>query len=243
MPKPDYTELDLGPVPQDRPIIMVNMVASLDGKVVVEGTEKGLGSKVDQRLMRELRVNADLVLNGAGTLRASGTSARLGDEELEALRVAHGKPRLPTAVVLSRSGALPLDRTFFTATDFDAIVYLSDAAPADNRRALLATSRPIVLVPDGHELEVMLAHMRHELGAGVLLVEGGPDTNAHLFEADAVDHWFMTLGPVIVGGRDTKTAVEGARAFTRDELRRFALVSAVPNEDTSEVYLHYRRAR
>ena len=75
----------------------MNMVMSADGKVVIEGTEAGIGSKTDQRLMRELRVNADAVLNGANTLRASGTSSRLGDEGLEELRIANGKPRFPIA--------------------------------------------------------------------------------------------------------------------------------------------------
>ena len=90
MTKPDYTTLELPPPPADRPYVLMNMVSSVDGKVVIEGTEQGLGSKVDQRLMRELRVNADMVINGASTLRASGSSPRLGDEALEALRSAEG---------------------------------------------------------------------------------------------------------------------------------------------------------
>ena len=56
--KPDYTALDFPDPPADRPYIYVNMVMSTDGKVVIEGTEQGLGSPIDQRLMRELRVSA-----------------------------------------------------------------------------------------------------------------------------------------------------------------------------------------
>ena len=92
MAKPDYTSLELPPPPDDRPYVLINMVMSADGKVVVEGTEQGIGSKVDQRLMRELRVNADVVLNGANTLRASGSSSRLGDPVLEHLRIRAGGP-------------------------------------------------------------------------------------------------------------------------------------------------------
>jgi riboflavin biosynthesis pyrimidine reductase len=82
--------------------------------------------------------------------------------------------------------------------------------------------------------------MRESLGANVLLCEGGPTTNAQLFELDVVDDYFLTLGPVIVAGKDTLTAVEGKKPFTRETARRLELVSAVPNEETSEVYLHYR---
>ena len=116
--KPDYTSLDLPPAPPDRPYVLMNMVMSADGKVVIEGTEAGIGSTTDQRLMRELRTNADIVLNGANTLRASGTSSRLGDESLEALRIARGKPRYPIAAVVSRSGALPLERDLLHGARF-----------------------------------------------------------------------------------------------------------------------------
>lgn len=240
MTKPDYTSLELPPPPADRPYVLMNMVSSVDGKVVIEGTEQGLGSKVDQRLMRELRVNADMVINGASTLRASGSSPRLGDEALEALRGARGKPRFPLGATISRSGELPLDKIFFTARDFETIVYLSESTPEERRAAVAATGRRVVELPTGEEVARMLRHMRAELGVEVLLVEGGPTLNAELFVLDAVDEFFLTIGPEIVGGRDTITAVEGKVRFTRETVRRLDLVSAVPNEDTSEVYLRYR---
>ena len=145
MAKPDYTSLDLPPPPPGRPYVVMNMVMSVDGKVVVEGTEQGIGSKIDQRLMRELRVNADVVLNGANTLRASGTSSRLGDEILEQIRTSRGKPRYPVAAVVSASGDLPLDKIFFTARDFPAVIYLSKKAPAARRKARVC----ILLLPMG----------------------------------------------------------------------------------------------
>jgi len=242
MTKPDYTTLDLPGPPGDRPYLLINMVMSVDGKAVIEGTEKGIGTTTDQRLMRELRVNADVILGGAGTLRASGASARLDDPALEALRLTRGKPRLPTSAVISRSGSLPLERTFFTARDFEGIVYLSESAPAAARAAIVATGRRVVDLPEGQELAAALRHMRFELHASVLLVEGGPGLNAQLFEAGLVDEYFTTLGPVVVGGKDTLTAVEG-RAFARDHVKRLDLLSAVPNEETGEVYLRYRVRR
>lgn len=243
MTKPDYTELGLPPPPPDRPYIMVNMVMSMDGKVVVEGTEQGIGSKVDQRLMRELRVSADVILNGASTLRASGTSSRLGDPILEQVRLARGKPRYPVAAVISASGDLPLDKIFFTARDFEAVVFLARNAPAERRKAVQATGRPVILLPARGFMTAMLKHMRTEMGAEVLLVEGGPSVNAELFHLGVVDEFFVTIGPVVVGGRNTKTPVEGESPFTRKTLPHFELVWAVPNPDTSEVYCRYRRIR
>ena len=239
--KPDYTALQFPAPPPDRPYVLVNMVMSADGKVVIEGTEQGLGSEVDQRLMRELRANADIVITGAGTLRASGASSRVRYTDLEQLRTARGRPPNPTAAVLSGSGDLPLDGLFFTADDFDAVVYLSARAPEQRRDAISATGRSVVVLDDGDEVPSMLRHMRRHLGASVLLVEGGPSLNAELFTHGLVDEFFVTLGPLVVGGEGTLSAVGGAPP-TAARVTRLELVSAVSNSETSELYLRYRAA-
>ncbi|WBL36530.1 dihydrofolate reductase family protein [Tepidiforma flava] len=243
MPKPDYTVLEFPPPPEGRPYVVINMVMSVDGKVVVDGTEQGLGSKVDQRLMRELRVHADVVLNGANTLRASGSSSRLGDPLLEQVRAARGREGLPIAATITATADLPLDRIFFTASDFDAVVYIARGAPAAKIAAVRATGRQVVILPKRNDLAAMLRHMRDDLGASLLLCEGGPMVNAGLFAIGAVDELFMTIGPRIVAGRDTLTPVEGERPFTRRTMKQLELVSAVPNEETGELYCRYRVRR
>ena len=239
---PTYHSLDLPRPPDGRPYVLLNMVMSLDGKAAVGRDERGMGSKADQRLMRELRTNADLVLSGAGTLRATGVSPRLGSVELEGLRESRGKPRLPTSVVLTRTGKLPFERPFFTANDFDAIVYVADSAPKGTVEAIVSAGRPAMLLPREGAISWMLAHMRYELGADVLLVEGGPDVNAQLFELDVIDEFFLTLAPLVIGGRETITPVEGL-PLAPAELPNFSIVASAVNEETNEVYLRYRRSR
>lgn len=237
--KPDYTSLEFPPAPADRPYVLVNMVSSVDGRTVIEETERGLGSKVDQRLMRELRTNADVVLNGASTLRASGSSPRLGDEALEELRVARGRSRVPIGAVVSASGELPLERPFFTAEDFEAVVYLSESAPAERRAAVEGTGRPVVSVPRGDEIPSMLRHMRRELGAEVVLVEGGPTLNGQLLEAGMLDELFVTVGPLLVGGSEPRTAIEQLRAPSLEGVTRLVPLSVFLNPETGELYLRY----
>ena len=238
--KPDYVALTFPQPPTDRPYVIVNMVESIDGRATIEGTERGLGSPADQRLMRELRTHADVVLDGAGTLRASGTSSRLGDPALEVVRRTRGKSNAPIAAVLSASGDLPLDRTFFTARDFDAVVYLSQRAPETRRLAIEATGRPVVQLPAGEEIQGMLRHMRDELAASLLLVEGGPSINGALLEVDCVDEFFVTVGPVLVGGSDPRTIVHETRPRSLGTTKRLELLSAYTNPDNGEVYLRYR---
>jgi riboflavin biosynthesis pyrimidine reductase len=240
MAKPDYVALSFPPPPPDRPYVVVNMVMSADGKVVLGDTEQGIGSTVDQRLMRELRVHADVVLNGAETLRKSGTSSRLGGfEELELVRKQRGKSRFAIAATLSSSGDLPLDKPFFVARDFDAIVYLGEETPTERRSAIEATGRSIAVLPREDRILAMLRHMRHDLGANLLLLEGGPSLNAEFFAVGAIDELFFSVGALIIGGKDAKTPVEGP-GFAGSKPPRLQLVSATPNEETNEVYLRYR---
>ena len=239
--RPDYTRLEFGPPLEDRPYVIANMVASADGKVVIEGTERGLGSADDQALMRELRVHADVVLNGAGTLRASGTSSKV-PEELQRLRESAGKRPHPIAAVVTASADLPLEALFFTARDFEAVVYVSEQADRARIEAALATGRPVVMVPAEDHLPSMFRHMRRELGASLLLVEGGPATNGELFDRGLVDELFLTLGAVVVSGDGTLTAARSARAASLDGVSRLDLVSAAVSPSTSEVDLRYRVA-
>src|SRR5581483_5193596 len=77
-----YTDLMLPEPPADRPFVYLNMVSSVDGKATVDGSERGLGSADDKRMMQELRSHADAVMNGATTLRVSGSSPLVRDEAL-----------------------------------------------------------------------------------------------------------------------------------------------------------------
>ena len=235
----DYTRLNFPEPPSDRPFVAINMVMSADGRTVVDGTERGLGSSLDQRLMRELRVHFDVVLNGAATFRASGTSARLNNPRLEQWRTDRGMSSSPIAAVLTRSGTLPPERRFFTDHSFEAVIYLSSAAPESVRQELESRGRPVVVVPEGDEASAALNHMKSELGASRVLVEGGAKLNGDLIRQDCVDEYFLTLAPKVTGGQSAYPAVSWPGESTASEIRQLELLHAV-TAATGEVYLRYR---
>ena len=242
--QPDYTTLEFPEPPDDRPYVIADMIASADGKTVIEGNEAGLGSRTDRRLLHELRLHADVVLSGAGTLRATGASPRLHEDDLEALRRERGKSRTPIGATITASGDVPLDAGFFTSDEFEAYVYLADSAPPGRRTAIEATGRPVVEVPADDAVTAMLRHMRSELGARLVMLEGGPTLNGECFRAGVVDELFLTLGGVVVGGHGLPTAVEmPAVTASRETVTRLELLAAAPNPETDEVYLRYRVRR
>lgn len=235
----DYTGLSFPEPPSERPFAAINMVMSADGRTVVDGRERGLGSALDQRLMRQLRVHFDVVLNGAATFRASGSSARLNDPKLEQWRTERGMTASPIAAVLTRSGDLPPERRFFTDRSFEAVIYLSSAAPDCVRRELASRGRAVVSVPEGDEAASALEHMRRELGASRVLVEGGARLNGELIRRGLVDEYFLTLAPRIVGGGTAHAAVQWPGEPTVDGIRQLQLLHAIP-ADSGELFLRYR---
>lgn len=237
---PGYAQLTFPEAPEDRPYVVVNMVMSGDGKIVIEGTEQGLGSKADQALMGQLRSHADAVLNGGETLRKSGSTPLPRSAEMRALREQRGLSKAPLGVILSRGGDLPLDAEFFTSPEFEGVVFLADSAPEKRRRALEGTRRRVVPVPAGDAVRAMLASLRREFNVRLLLCEGGAQLNGSLFDAGAVDEYFVTVGARIVGGNVVLTPVRGDRRPSFETVRPLTLLSAVTNSETSEVYLRYR---
>ncbi len=235
----DYTKLTFPDPPTDRPFVAINMVMSADGRTVVDGTERGLGSALDQRLMRELRVHFDVVMNGGATFRASGTSARLNNPELEQWRVDRGMAPSPIAAVLTRSGDLPPERRFFTDEGLEAVIYLSSAAADSVRQELESQGRPVVIVPEGNESEAALDHMKRELGASRVLVEGGATLNGDLISQGLVDEYFLTLAPRITGGETAHPAVQWPGETMRSGIKQMRLVHAMPSAD-GEIFLRYR---
>jgi 5-amino-6-(5-phosphoribosylamino)uracil reductase len=239
---PAYANIEFPEPPPDRPYVIINMVTSADGKIVIEGTEQGLGSHADQYLMRALRTQADVVLNGANTLRKSGASPLIEHAELAAIRVARDRPPA-VAAVISASGDLPLESGFFTSREFDAVVFLDASAPEDRRAAIEATGRAVVVLPAEQPLHAMLRYMRERFDARVLLVEGGAHINGNLLDAGLADELFLTIGGLIVGGSEIRTAVTSDRPPSFDAVVHLDLISAIPASALNEVYLRYRVRR
>lgn len=238
-----YLSLDFPAPPSDRPFVYINMVATVDGKITVDGSERGLGSEADKRLFHELRAHADAVLDGARTARVSGASPRVRDPDLIAWRRAHGKPPHPLGVLITASGDLPLDTPFFTSREFEAVVFAAESVPAERLAALRAAGRPVHVVPASRAaVAAMLRILRSQYGVARLLCEGGGTLNAELIHLKSADELFLTIAPKIAGGRDNLTPVEG-EPFHRDTMPRLDLVHWRHYPPTGEVFTRWRFRR
>ncbi|HYM58453.1 MAG TPA: dihydrofolate reductase family protein, partial [Solirubrobacteraceae bacterium] len=168
--------------PDDRPLVMIVMVATVDGRAAVGGSSRALGGDADLALLLELRTIADAVLVGGATVRAEGYGRLVGSEERRGRRRAAGLAEDPGVVLVSRSMNLPWDAGLFAVPDQPVLVY-TDAgagAPPD-------VAAPVELVRlEEASLAAAMADL-HRRGVRSLLCEGGPTLNRALLAAGVVD--------------------------------------------------------
>src|ERR1051325_4222296 len=154
------------------------MVATLDGRAALNGSAVGIGSADDKHLMRELRAEADVVLHGAGTVRADPLSARV-PQDMVALRLARGLSAQPVGAIITRSGNLPPIHPYYESA---TLIYVT----TDRAVGVTAPTVDVVHVPSVERAVRDLA----DRGVRRVLCEGGPTLNAALFAAGLVDDVF-----------------------------------------------------
>ena len=196
--------LDLGSrAPAERPYVVLNMVATLDGKAVVEGTTRSLGGDADHELFHALRTQVDAILAGAGTVRMERYGRVLRSEALTARRVEAGLDPNPPLVIVSGRLDLPADLPVFQ--DPEARVIIATGAEHE----LEGVEAQVEYIRTGDDLPLLLAKLRDEHGIRSVLSEGGPTLNSFMLAAGLVDELFLSLSPQLVGGAHALTIVAG----------------------------------
>jgi riboflavin-specific deaminase-like protein len=186
-----------------RPSVRVNMIASVDGATAVEGASGGLGGPADRAVFMHLRSLADVVLVGAGTVRAEGYGPPRLPQELQDARRGRGQAPLPRLAVVSRSCRLDWDAPLFREAGPRPIVVTAEDAPADRRARASAVAEVLTAGRDDVDLVAALAALGAG-GAGAVLAEGGPHLNGTLAAAGLIDELCMTLAPRLAGGDSSR---------------------------------------
>ncbi len=184
---------------RDEAHLRANMIASIDGAATHAGLSGGLNSPADKQVFDLLRRLADVVIVGAGTLRAEGYGGlHVGEADL-AWRREHGLAEHPVLAIVSSWLALEPGSALFTDAPRRPLV-LTHAQSPQRQRAALAEVADVVLC--GQDA-VDPVRMRAELvdrGLTQMLCEGGPHLLGTLAAADVVDELCLTLSPLLEGG-------------------------------------------
>jgi riboflavin biosynthesis pyrimidine reductase len=206
--EPALAALYAHPAPADgSPWVRANMIATLDGAATgADGRSGSINGPADHRVFMLLRGLTDVVLVGAGTVRAEGYTELPVREDLAEARAARGQRAELELAVVTRSGDLPErlldgDRPPFVLT-------VADRPDLDALRRRVGTDRVIAAGAGDVDLGAAVATLAAR-GLPRVLAEGGPRLLGDLLAQHLVDDLCLTVTPDLVGG-------PARRVVTRD---------------------------
>ena len=172
------------------------MVASADGAASLGGLSAGLSSDADRQVFFLLRALADVILVGAGTVRAEGYGPARRSRLWPHLR--SGRTATPPIAVFSARLDLDPESRLFTeaAADARTIVITCAAAPQDLRAKLARNADVITAGEAAIDLDAAV-HSLADRGHRRVLTEGGPHLLARLAAAGLLDELCLTIGPLL----------------------------------------------
>lgn len=215
---------------EQRPLVAMNFVATVDGRATIGGVSGPIGSPTDTQMLACLRTRFDAVMIGAGTMRAERYGRIAADPEQRQRREQRGLPPDPLMVIVSGRLDLPWDASLFTAGGGRVLVFTA----AEEQPPETATPVDVVRHEGGVDLDAALRHLRTEEGVRALICEGGPRLHSQLQAGGLVDELFLTVAPKLTGAGPS--ILEGELPGPEPLELAWLL------EEDGELFARYRRA-
>jgi len=190
----------------DRPWVLINMVASIDGATAVEGRSGGLGGPGDVAVFQAIRAVADVIVAAAGTVRAENYGPPAASATIRSVRAARGQAELARLAVLTNRLDLDPEARLFGPTDGERpLILTSGSAPPAARTRLDPVAEILTVGDERVDLSAALAALsQHD--ARVVLLEGGPSLIGQFVAQDLIDELCITISPLMAGGESARLA-------------------------------------
>jgi riboflavin biosynthesis pyrimidine reductase len=200
---------DLYAYPDPVPVggwVRATMLSTLDGSVTgADGRSGSIGSLADRTVFSVLRGLADVVLVGAGTVRAEGYRRPVAKPEFADRRTAAGQSPAPRLAIVTTTGHLGTTEEALGGPA-GAFVITCAGADLDKLRALAGADRVLVAGEERVDPRLAVTHLAAR-GLRRILLEGGPHLLGDVIAADCLDEICLTLSPLLVAGGGLRTAL------------------------------------
>ncbi len=243
------------PLRQSRPYIISNFVSTIDGVVALDAPGKAIGdvisgaSEHDSAVMGLLRSVADVVIVGAGTLRASPRHIWTAEHIFPALTSAYNSLRnriaetpTPLNVVVTARANIDPSIPLFQSGEVQVLIITTKLGEERVREMGMPVWVQVIAPRDAVHLtarEMFEAIAVVRPSSKIILVEGGPHLMGELFEERWVDELFLTLAPQIAGQARSmeRWGIVAQRIFAPDNPFWGSLVSV--KKESSHLFLRY----
>ncbi len=186
-----------------RPLVVFKSAMSLDGKVATAGGDsQWISGESSRARAHRWRSECDAVAVGIGTVRA--------DDPLLTSRV-QGAGRQPARVVFDSEASLSLESRLVRSVGEAAVILVCSRAAKRAATDALRNAGVEVVVTSGANEAAKVCDALDQLGSrGIqsLLLEGGPHLAGVFLRSGQIDEARMFVAPLLIGGRDSRAAVE-----------------------------------
>lgn len=182
-----------------KPYILVKSAVSLDGKIATScGDSKWISNDKSRKFVHQLRTKFDAILVGTNTV--------LKDNPMLSSR---GYGKNPIRVILDEKLKIPSNYNVVDGTIPTIILYDENIKriPTYFRQDCIKLV-PINFNKAKKDFNVVIEKL-NKMALKKIMIEGGGEINASVFKTGKVNEVMLFVAPIIVGGRNAKTFVEG----------------------------------
>jgi 2,5-diamino-6-(ribosylamino)-4(3H)-pyrimidinone 5'-phosphate reductase len=211
--------------------VILNAAMSIDGKITTRKNDSSISSKIDWVRVHKLRSTVDGIVIGISTV--------LKDDPI--LNVRYVKTvKNPARIIIDSKARIPLDsRIMRSSKKIQTFVAVTHDASLKKIKEIEKKGAKVLVTGREKVNIINLFQLLEKLGLKKVLVEGGGEINWSVLKLGLVNELIVTIAPIVIGGRDAKTLVEGEGISYIYNAIRMKLVKSII-QDKKEIVLIYR---
>jgi 2,5-diamino-6-(ribosylamino)-4(3H)-pyrimidinone 5'-phosphate reductase len=179
---------------------------SIDGKISTRKNDSAISSKLDLIRVHKLRSTVDGLMIGISTV--------LEDDPMLNVRYSTTGKKNPTRIIIDSKARIPLNsRIIESSNKIQTIIAVTHDASSRKIKEIQKKGAQVLVYGNGKVNLRNLFQQLEKMGLKKIIVEGGGEINWSVLKLGLVDELVVTISPVVIGGRDAITLVEG-KGFT-----------------------------
>jgi len=205
---------------------------SIDGKISTRKNDSAISSKLDLVRVHKLRSTVDGIMIGISTV--------LEDDPMLNVRYSTTGMKNPTRIIIDSKARIPLNsRIIDSSNKIQTIIAVTHNASSRKINEIQKKGAQVLVYGNGKVNLRNLFQQLEKMGLKKIIVEGGGEINWSVLKLGLVNELVVTISPVIIGGRDAKTLVEG-KGFTNisDGIKMKLSNTIIQNKN--EIVLFYK---
>ncbi|MDW0152512.1 MAG: 2,5-diamino-6-(ribosylamino)-4(3H)-pyrimidinone 5'-phosphate reductase [Nitrososphaeraceae archaeon] len=212
--------------------VILNAAMSIDGKISSRSNDSSFSSKMDLVRVHKLRASVDGIVIGISTV--------LEDNPMLNVRYFSAGTKNPARIIIDSKARIPLNsRIIRSSKKIQTIIATTHNASSKKIKELEKVGAQVLFSGKGKVNIKNLFQVLERLDFKKILVEGGGEINWSVLKLGLADELIVTISPVVIGGRDSKTLVEGEGIANITNGIKMKLSKTVI-QNKNEIVLYYK---